>query len=295
MALLIALSYANTHWLMPRYLIRKRYAAYFTWLIILMISYTAIQSMYDFYLFGYVMGALQNPGLLRALLFNMLNTVWYLTLSVTLKLSIDWYEQSRMLHQIKIEKLQAEVNYLRAQVNPHFLFNVLNSLYSLTMKKSDAAPEVVLKLSDMMEYMLYESEDTFVPLEKELGYLENYLELERMRLGNRAEILLKIEGAADGQRIAPFMLLPLVENAFKHGVSKIVSKAWLHIHINIKSKELSFTIENGRLNFRDDKKHKGIGLSNLKQRLELLYHAKHTLEIIENDERFKLILNINLL
>jgi two-component system LytT family sensor kinase len=293
-ALLVGISYLNSYWLMPAYLLKRKYLIYFVLVSALIITYIVIQSVYDYYLFGYILGA-KNQNLYTAILFNSLNTVWYLILSVALKLSIDWYEQNQTLQKTKIEKLQAEINYLRAQVNPHFLFNVLNSLYSLTIKKSDLAPDVVLKLSEMMEYMLYESDETFVSLEKELAYLQNYLELEKMRQGNHAEIILNIKGDAEGKQIAPFMLLPLVENAFKHGVSKIVDKAWLHINIEIRPNELFFTIENSRLNFHKPEKHNGIGLSNLKQRLELLYPDRHSLEITEGDNKFKLRLLIDLL
>ncbi len=292
-ALLVGVSYINSYWLMPSYMFRKKYVTYFILVAALVVSYIVAQSFYDYYLFGYVLGS-KNPNLYIVLLGNSFNTVWYVALSVALKLSIDWYEQNQTLQKTKIEKLQAEINYLRAQVNPHFLFNVLNSLYSLTIKKSDLAPDVVLKLSEMMEYMLYESEETFVPLEKELTYLKNYLELEKIRQGNDADIVLNIQGDAGGKQIAPFMLLPLVENAFKHGVSKLVDKAWLHIHITIKNNDLSFTIENSRLSFHKKDKHSGIGLSNLKQRLELLYADKHILEIKETEDTFKLSLSVNL-
>ncbi|NEU08623.1 histidine kinase [Flavihumibacter sp. R14] len=292
-ALLVGISYLNSYVLMPAYLARKKYLTYFALVNLLIITYIAIQSLYDYFLFGFVIGS-KSDNLYVALLINSLNTVWYLVLSVLLKLSIDWYEQNRALQQTRIEKLQAEINYLRAQVNPHFLFNVLNSLYSLTMKKSDLAPSVVLKLSDMMEYMLYESDETFVSLEKEISYLKNYLELEKMRQGNEAQIDLDIRGEAAGKQIAPFMLLPLAENAFKHGVSKTLKDAWLGITINIEKTTLYFTIENNRLHFHDAGKKNGIGLSNLKKRLDLLYPGRHTLEVTEANERFKVHLSIEM-
>jgi two-component system LytT family sensor kinase len=292
--LLIVIGYLNLHYFMPKFLLKKRYLSYFIAVIISVIGYLAIQSLFDFYMYGFVVGPLRNSNLMESLSYNFFSTLWYLGLMLALKLSLDWYEQSQTLQKIKIEKLQAEINYLRAQVNPHFLFNVLNSLYSLTIKKSDLAPGVVLKLSEMMEYMLYESEETFVPLERELKYLENYLELEKMRQGNHAEISLNIKGATERKQIAPFILLPIVENAFKHGVSKIVHNAWLHIFIEIKDDKLFFSIENSRLNFHEIEKHNGIGLSNLKQRLQLLYAGKHMLEITEDTNRFKLVLTIDL-
>ena len=291
-ALLVGVSYLNSYVLMPSYLLRKKYFSYFALVFMLIIIYIVIQSFYDYFLFGFVLGS-KSDNLYIVLLTNSLNTVWYLVLSVALKLSIDWYEQNRTLQRTRIEKLQAEVNYLRAQVNPHFLFNVLNSLYSLTLKKSDLAPGVVLRLSDMMEYMLYESEETFVSLEKELTYLQNYLGLEKMRQGNEAQIVLDISGEAEGKQIAPFILITLAENAFKHGVSKLVKDAWLAISITIEKNRLCFTIENNRLQLHGEGKKNGIGLSNLKERLNLLYPGKHSIEITETDDRFKVSLSID--
>jgi two-component system LytT family sensor kinase len=292
--MLIVIAYLNLNYFLPKFLLKRRYSLYAVWVTVSVIGYLLVQSLFDYYLYGFVVGPLRNSSLIGSLSYNFFSTLWYLALMLGLKMSIDWYGQNQMLQKTKIEKLQAEINYLRAQVNPHFLFNVLNSLYSLTIKKSDLAPGVVLKLSEMMEYMLYESDETLVPLERELKYLENYLELEKMRQGNHAEIILSISGTPEGKQIAPFMLLPIVENAFKHGVSKIVHNAWLHISIEIAENKLFFSIENGRLNFHEKEKHNGIGLSNLKQRLQLIYPERYTLEIMEDDNKFKLILTIGL-
>ena len=292
-ALLMGISYLNSYVLMPVYLLRKKYFAYFALVILLIITYLVIQSFYDYLLFGFVLGV-KHDNLYVVLLVNSLNTVWYLVLGVALKLSIDWYEQNRTLQQTRIEKLQAEINYLRAQVNPHFLFNVLNSLSSLTMKKSDLAPGVVLKLSDMMEYMLYESEETFASLEKELTYLRNYLELEKMRQGNDARIDLDIKGEAEGKLIAPFMLLPLTENAFKHGVSETRGATFIDIHLSVNKRRLLFVIENSIDATADTVSVKeNIGLSNLRRQLELLY-TEYDLTVQQERASFTASLTINL-
>src|SRR5690606_37138798 len=123
---------------------------------------------FHIFLHGYVLGTMMRNFLWETISYNFFSTLWHIGIMVALKLSIDWYEQKRILQKIAVEKLQAEVNYLRSQVNPHFLFNALNNLYSLTLKKSDAAPDIVLRLSEMMAYMLYDSDDNFVPLEKEV-------------------------------------------------------------------------------------------------------------------------------
>lgn len=290
--LLAGVAYLNLYYFMPRFLMRGKYAGYFIWVVLSIVAYLGLQSIYDLYLFGYILGPTRRTITFSAVFYNMFATIWYLVLTVALKFSIDWYEQSRVLQKIKIEKLQAEVNYLRAQINPHFLFNVLNNLYSLTLKKSDLAPNVVLKLSDMMEYMLYESNEAFVPLEKEVRYLNNYIELEKLRQGNHADIRVNMAGSTEGHQIAPFLLLPLVENAFKHGVSKAVDKAYLHIDISIEREAISISIENNKLNFIEAAANGGIGLANLRERLILLYPDKHTLQISNRTDRYYVLLKI---
>lgn len=293
-SLLIALAWVNIRWLIPHYLLRGKYGGYFGFVFLLLIGYLLIQSLYDYYLFGYVLGPSRKAQLVDALIYNFTHTSLYLLLTIALKFSIDWYEQKKVLQEIRVEKLQAEINYLRSQVNPHFLFNALNNLYALTIKKSDEAPDVVLKLSELMEYMLYESDETYVPLEKEVNYLSNYLELEKIRQGNNADIRLTVTGNMDSCLIPPFLILPLVENAFKHGISKAVHHAFLHIHVEA-GPPLEVRIENNKLNFKQVAQNGGIGLMNLRKRLELLYPNKHILQITEKPDRYEVLLKIELL
>lgn len=291
-SLLIALAWANIHWLIPRYLLRGRYGGYFVWVFLLLLGYLLVQSFYDFYLFGYVLGPSRYASLSTSLIYNFTHTSLYLLLTVALKFSMDWYEQKKLLQEIQVEKLQAEVNYLRSQVNPHFLFNALNNLYALTLKKSDEAPEVVLKLAELMEYMLYESEDARVPLEKEINYLNNYLELEKIRQGNNADIRLTVTGNMNKCWIPPFLILPLVENAFKHGVNRAVHNAYLFISVNI-AEDLEIRIENNKSNNQGPEHNGGIGLLNLRKRLELLYPGKYILETVDGSDKYQVYLKIS--
>lgn len=291
--LLIALAWANIHWLIPFYLLRKNYGTYFGLVFLLIIVYLLVQSLYDTYLYGYVLGPGRNNRLASSLIYNFTHTSLYLLLTVALKFSIDWYEQKKLLQEARVEKLQAEVNYLRSQVNPHFLFNALNNLYALTIKKSDNAPNIVLKLSELMEYMLYESDEAFVPLEKEIKYLSNYLELEKIRQGNEADIRLTVEGNADKCRIPPFLLLPLVENAFKHGISRAIQDAYLHIGIRL-GEGMEVMVVNSKSPHRQQGKDGGIGLLNLKKRLELIYPGKHELRIDDQPDKYQVLLKVEL-
>ncbi|MDB5156617.1 MAG: signal transduction histidine kinase, LytS [Mucilaginibacter sp.] len=291
-SLIVGMAWVNLQVLVPRYLFVKKYAVYISLVFLLVIGYLLLQSLYDCYLYGYVIGP--NTGQLSGvLLYNFTHTSLYILLTVALKFSIDWYEQSKLMQEIRVEKLQTEVNYLRSQINPHFLFNALNNLYALTIKKSDLAPDVVLKLSELMEYMLYESDADFVPLEREINYLRNYLALERIRHGNEADIQLTVTGEADECSLPPFLILPLVENAFKHGISQTIQNAYLHIDLAI-TDELIVKVTNNKSNFQKDGETGGIGLANLKKRLILLYPDKHVLDITDGPIQFEVLLKIAL-
>ena len=291
--LLIAIAYINLHYLLPRLLLTGKYLKYIFFVVLSIAGYLLVQGLFDIFLYGYVLGPMKRSFFWETISYNFFSTLWYIGIMVALKFSIDWYEQKRILQKIAVEKLQAEVNYLRSQVNPHFLFNALNNLYSLTLKKSDAAPDAVLRLSDMMEYMLYDSDDTFVPLEKEVHYLRNYIELEKIRYDEHADIQLKTEGDMSCIMIAPLMLLPLVENAFKHGASRSAGKSWLHCSVKATKNDLHITVENSRQPDNAGNNTKGgIGLTNLNKRLQLLYPGRHTLDIHAQPHRFYVSLHI---
>lgn len=292
--LLIGIAYLNLHYFLPRYLLTQRYVRYATAVLLSILVYLLVQSFYDYYLYGFVIAPTRNRDWIETLSYNFFSTLWYLGLMVALKLSIDWYEQQRILQRMMVEKLQAEVNFLRSQVNPHFLFNTLNNLYALTLKKSDLAPDMVLKLSEMMEYMLYESNEARVPLEKEISYLQNYIELEKLRYSSHSQVALAVNGPVNGQEIAPLLLLPLVENAFKHGVGKRTENSWLRGTINIDKSAVAFTVENSKSDADRQKKKGGIGLANLRKRLELLYPGRYTLQTEDGLNTYKAALYISL-
>ncbi|WP_438939927.1 sensor histidine kinase [Chitinophaga hostae] len=292
--LLIVIAYLNLHWFLPRYLLQKRYLAYSTAILLSVAGYLVTQSLFDYYLYGFVIGPMRNSTLMESLSYNFFSTLWYLGLMLALKLSMDWYGQQLTIQKITVEKLHAEVNFLRAQINPHFLFNILNNLYALTLKQSSLAPDIVLKLSEMMEYMLYDSNDEKVLLEKEIAYLNNYIELERLRLSADAVITQDIDADLNGYEIAPLLLLPLLENAFKHGLTRQLENSWLKVHITLNKAILKVVIANSRPAAVARKSKGGIGLSNLRKRLELLYPDRHQLELNDGEDIFEARLTIAL-
>jgi LytS/YehU family sensor histidine kinase len=190
--------------------------------------------------------------------------------------------------------LETELKFLRAQIQPHFFFNTLNNIYSLTLKKSDEAPEVVLKLSDLMSYMLYESTAPLVPLAKEIDYLHNYLDIEQLRFGNRITIHFTIEGNTTGVQIPPMILILFLENSFKHGVKNTISHILLRIRLKVEADHLFFHVENPAPEEEKDVNAKGIGLQNVRRRLDLLYGDRYTLEIREANKVFAVILKMPL-
>jgi LytS/YehU family sensor histidine kinase len=194
------------------------------------------------------------------------------------------------------EKLESELKFLKSQIHPHFLFNTLNNLYALTLKKSDKAPEMVIQLSNLLEYSLYSGKETEVELNGELKQLLGYIDLEKIRFGNRLIVNTEITGNTDGLMIAPLLLLPFVENSFKHGASNDLKSPFIDLKIKLDGNHLLFSISNScngaSGKFEDYKE--GIGLKNVKRRLELLYPNKHSLEIIQKQDSFDVNLTMEL-
>jgi hypothetical protein len=201
------------------------------------------------------------------------------------------FEQWKWLQNLKAEKTKTELSLLRTQINPHFFFNTLNNLYALTIKNSKQAPDVILKLSDMMRYTIYEGEKETVKLGDEIEYLNNYIELHKIRYKKTVEITFKHQ-IDTGLTIAPLLFIILLENAFKHGIETLTENAYIHIDLFEDDETISFKINN---NFdpKEIAESNGIGLQNLKRRLSLLYKDRHELNIEETNSTYKTTLKIS--
>lgn len=202
---------------------------------------------------------------------------FFIFLSTALKFMADWFVNEKVRTNLEKEKLAAELAFLKSQLNPHFLFNSLNNIYSLSYQKSEKTPEAILKLSEMMRYMLYESNDDSVALAKEITYLQNYIDLQKLRFKNGAYVDLHVNGDANGQTIMPMVLVAFVENAFKHGVATDESHP-ITIDINISPRRLWFKVSNKTNNQNKDETG-GVGLANVKRRLDLLYRGRYDINI----------------
>lgn len=186
--------------------------------------------------------------------------------------------QIKLILRLKNEKKKAELMHLKSQVNPHFFFNTLNNLYGLVEQDTVKAQQLILKLSDMMRYSLYEGQNDWVSLNDEIIYLENYMDLHRMRYHKTIDIRFDIDVADRSIKIMPLLFIIMVENAFKHGVEKLRKDAFVHIRLKATSQNIDFEIENN-FDIEETQDTNGIGLNNLKQRLELVYTNKHELDI----------------
>lgn len=200
-----------------------------------------------------------------------------------LRFAVEWFELESKRREIENEKLMAELNFLKAQINPHFLFNTLNNLYYLAYTKSDNTTEVIAKLSQMMRYMIYDSNHPQVLLSKEIEYMQNYISLERLRLNNQIPIKFEIVGNPENLRIAPLVLITFLENAFKHGVNGNNKNAWVNVTIQLDGKQCIYTVENSKPETANQYEKSGIGLQNVKRRLDLSYPGQY--QLITEDKK----------
>jgi LytS/YehU family sensor histidine kinase len=197
--------------------------------------------------------------------------------------------------QSETEKLSAELKLLKSQINPHFLFNTLNNLYVLTLNHSKSAPLMVHKLSELMSYMLYDSNQAEVPLDKEIQYIKNYIDLEKIRYGDRLDVTLNIYGNIEDIMVAPLLILPFVENSFKHGARNQLRDGWIHIDIEIQDNTMILKVENSKPDFKDEHgKNSGLGLANVRRRLDHLYPNRYSLQLFDEADTHMAVLRLSL-
>lgn len=203
-------------------------------------------------------------------------------------------KMNQRFSELKNEKLSAEVSYLKAQINPHFLFNTLNSLYALTLQKSDEASKAVLKLSGIMRYVVVESSKEHVSLSKEINYIQDYIELQKLRLDRSVNLNVTIEGDVNNKQIAPLVLIPFIENAFKYGINPD-QQSYITISIKVFENELYMEVENSIVNAEISEEFKTEqGIENTLKRLEFIYPKKHQFRVFESETVYTIQLKIYL-
>lgn len=287
----IVLFYVNYLYLVDRFLLNQKTIIYVSFVIVLLIIMTFV---FNELAPKFRSGHIPPPSFPkdRPLPFFNLKLlgpfIFSFSLIITgtaLRIYSKWNKNERNKKEIEAQKSATELSFLKNQLNPHFLFNSLNSIYSLTTKRSNDAPEAVITLSELMRYMLYETNNEFVTLKKELEYIQNYLKLQRLRIANNENVTLNIHGTISNQTIRPLLLISFIENAFKYGTD-FKGNTEVKIEINVKGKELEFKCINLIGNRKKDTESSGIGLKNTKNRLEFLYPKRYSLEIEEYNDRF---------
>ena len=205
---------------------------------------------------------------------------FFVVISSLLKFATDWFSNERIQRNLESQKKDMELQFLKSQLNPHFLFNSLNNIYSLAYQKSDKTADAILKLSEIMRYMIYESNDSWADLSREVEYLNSYVELQRLRFKDGAAVEINIQGEIDGQKVVPLILISFVENAFKHGVANDHNDP-IKINIIANQKILHFSVSNKKSKANKDAVG-GVGLNNVERRLQLLYPDRYKLNIVNS-------------
>ena len=287
--------YFNIFYLFPKYLKGQTLGKYAIYLVISVILITPVKGL-AFYILN-----LADEDSRRQVLFNLHYTFLSAFLvagsSTVIKILYEWVIYQRDKKKLEKENMQSELKFLKNQINPHFLFNTLNNIYALSLIKSEATPEVILKLSDLLRYMLYECNEPKVKLRNEISYMKNYLDLERLRQKPDVILEFKVEGEVKEQTITPLIFTPFLENAFKHGVNKVLENACVRIFLKVKKNKLKFIVENSKPEFTTNMiniSQGGIGLANVKKRLEMLYSDNYSLEIENTMTYYKIELTLNL-
>ncbi len=294
--------YVNLYVLIPRFLKQKNYIFYIFWLIlVLTVSSLLIQLLFIFPLRN-ILNITNNLSSFNTSLHSayFFSSLAYVGITSFLKFVNDWIslqDVNLKIAKVEQQKLEAELNTLKGQLNPHFLFNSLNNIYSLALIKSDKVPELILKLSDLMRHIIYESKEKYISLEKEIEFVNNFISLQKIRTSDKTRIQYEINGKVPSARIAPLLFEPFIDNAFKHGLPGTEKDDYISIQFDFtKPEELFFYLEN---NFEENnewnKKHSGIGIENVKKRLKLLYqHKDYHLNINKKNKIHRVSLRLKL-
>lgn len=283
--------YTNYSLLVPYFLLKKKILPYlFCVVILLLISYLIIFNVFGFEFYDSRNLLDKRPS---KFIINIFFNSLIIIIGTIIRLYEQWIENDMINKEIEVKKNKTELESLKNQLNPHFLFNSLNSIYSLSTKKSNDTPEAVIMLSELMRYMLYKANDKKVFLKDELQYIENYIKLQHIRIAKNKNVKINIKGVISTQKISPLLFISYIENAFKYGTD-FNGNTEIEINISVKDNELQFKCVNIIGNRSKDEESSGIGMQNTKNRLELLYPDKHWLTTIEKDNKFMVDLKLKI-
>ncbi len=284
----VVLFYVNAYLLIPRFMYKKKYGQFAAWHIVLFVLMVTEVNLLSALFFKEMHFNSRN------IFFNLLIYLFIFGLSTAYQLIGDKVKSDKLAQEKQNESLKTELSLLRSQASPHFMFNVLNNMVALARKQSDLLEPSLIKLSSLMRYMLYEADEEKVSLEKEMDYLQSYIDLQQQRFGKKVQVKVHMHTNNNHYQLEPMLLIPFVENAFKHGTG-MVEDALIDIDLEAEKNTLQFTVSNKYNPASSEIKDKtsGIGLANVKRRLNLLYGKNHSLTITTNDNWFVASLKIN--
>jgi two-component system LytT family sensor kinase len=284
------LFYINAYLFVPKLAYTRRFGQYFAALLVTL----CLLILFDQFVYSLLVPGL-HIKIWSYVLLELPTFIFIVMGSTAFRLIADRIREQRQAKEKETENLKTELSFLRSQVSPHFMFNVLNNMVALARKKSDLLEPSLIKLSSLLRYMLYETDGDKVLLEKETEYLKSYIELQSQRFGRNVDIQSRFEPVTDGFVIEPMLLIPFVENAFKHGTG-LVPQAQIDILLKLDNGQLNFCVRNRYNETMDWEKDKtsGIGLTNVKRRLNLLYPNSHSLEISKEEGWYSVLLKLNL-
>ncbi|HEY9045869.1 MAG TPA: histidine kinase [Ohtaekwangia sp.] len=289
--LLAALIYTHLLVLIPRLAQQRKIPAYIVSLLISILVYAFLKNAHDVYLYGNILGDATRKNFFYHTYYNISIAVFYLAFSAALRLSKEWYVQRERMREMEMEKINTELEYLKAQINPHFLFNSINTIFFQIDKQNVTARETLSRFSDMLRYQLYECNEKEIPIEKEVAYLRNYVNLQRARKDDNYNITFTCDEHVKDFRVAPLIMIPFVENAFKHVSNYTDRNNEIVIALELHNNFFSLQVKNTREHINGKEKG-GIGLKNVKRRLDLLYNGRHTLLVNEQEGIYEIKLEI---
>ncbi len=284
--------YVSYYWVLPGWVKRRKTSLLLLQWLVLIILYTLVILLVNYFFHVYKRGNLQfNFGKFFFISCTYMGILFLL--SITYRFAIDWFKNEKIRQQLENQNLKTELAFLKSQINPHFLFNTLNNIYVLAYQQSDKTPDAVMKLSAMMHYMLYESNIEWVPLTKEINYIRQLMALEQLRSSEHQQFDFSLEGNTDDRIVAPLLLVPFIENIFKHGILND-KKNPVTTKLAVTENRLVFQSRN-KINHSLKDNTNGIGLINVKRRLELLYPGRHQLSQTNDGEYYSVHLTLQLL